>query len=298
MKKNFSWAALAGPACWRRPRRARLDVWDQATEDDNAVGTDNGITHGTEQTHDLGANAGSPDQDWYTLDSAGRSSYEVVVDGTTGDMNLSGSDVQRLSSSGSAVLQDSCAARRLQPRAALGQRHLDRRDELHPHPGRLVRHHLQRERPVPHPHVREHLRHPALQQHGRADHRAERRQHGAVLLRRGVPLLQQRRNVPGHAVEQLRGARAAACSTPPLSASPRVRAARSSSPTTAGTAAWPARRSLSSPRRASRSIPRSSPGYSRNGSGHLGGREGSPGSPRVSGRPPGNPGMGPKGRSC
>ena len=37
-----------------------IDVWDQASEDDNTFGTDNGLTHGTEQLHDLGAEAGWP----------------------------------------------------------------------------------------------------------------------------------------------------------------------------------------------------------------------------------------------
>jgi hypothetical protein len=107
MKKNFFWAALVG-ACLIAAAPARaIDVWDQSTEDDNTSGTDNGLTHGVEQAHDLGANAGVADQDWYTLDSAGRSSYEVLVDGTTGDMNLSTGDVVRLASGGTTQLQDS-----------------------------------------------------------------------------------------------------------------------------------------------------------------------------------------------
>jgi hypothetical protein len=105
--KSWNWIAFAAAVLLAAAPARAIDVWDQATEADNSSGTDNGITHGTEQTHDLGANAGVADQDWYTLDSAGRSSYEVVIDGTTGDMNLSGSDVQRLASSGSTVLQDS-----------------------------------------------------------------------------------------------------------------------------------------------------------------------------------------------
>ena len=107
MKKNFFWAALVG-ACLLAAAPARaIDVWDASTEDDNASGTDNGLTHGVEQAHDLGAEAGVADQDWYTLDSAGRSSYEVLVDGTTGDMNLSTGDVTRLAKRRTTQLQDS-----------------------------------------------------------------------------------------------------------------------------------------------------------------------------------------------
>jgi hypothetical protein len=107
MKKNFFWAAIVG-ACLLAAAPARaIDVWDQSTEDDNTSGTDNGLTHGVEQAHDLGAEAAVADQDWYTVDSAGRSSYEVLVDGTTGDMNLSTGDVTRLASGGTTQLQDS-----------------------------------------------------------------------------------------------------------------------------------------------------------------------------------------------
>jgi hypothetical protein len=83
-----------------------IDVWDAATEDDNSTGTDNGLTHGTEQLHDLGAEAGVADQDWYILQSGARSSYEVLIDGTTGDMNLTGGDVARMGDS-VTVLQNS-----------------------------------------------------------------------------------------------------------------------------------------------------------------------------------------------
>lgn len=106
MKNTFTWAALASAALlFAAPARA-IDVWDAATEDDNTTGTDNGATHGTEQLHDLGAEAGVADQDWYILSSAGRSSYEVLVDGTTGDMNLTTSDVARMGGT-TTVLQNS-----------------------------------------------------------------------------------------------------------------------------------------------------------------------------------------------
>jgi hypothetical protein len=83
-----------------------IDVWDQATEDDNGTGTDNGLTHGTEQVHDLAGEGGVADQDWYIFTSVARSSYEVLIDGTSGDMNLTGSDVARMGDS-VTVLQSS-----------------------------------------------------------------------------------------------------------------------------------------------------------------------------------------------
>ena len=81
-----------------------VDVWDAATEDDGGTGTDNGAIHGTEQLHDLGANPGpTADQDWYIFQNTARSSYEVVIDGTTGDMNLTSGDVARMSDSVTVV---------------------------------------------------------------------------------------------------------------------------------------------------------------------------------------------------
>jgi hypothetical protein len=80
-----------------------VDVWDAASEDDGGIGTDNGAIHGTEQIHDLGNNAGVADQDWYIFQNTARSSYEVLIDGTTGDMNLTGGDVARMSDSVTVV---------------------------------------------------------------------------------------------------------------------------------------------------------------------------------------------------
>lgn len=106
MKKNFFWAALVGAALLAAAPARAVDIWDQASEDDNGIGTDNGAIHGTLQVHDLGAEAGVADQDWYVFQNTARSSYEVLVDGTTGDMNLTGSDVARMSSS-TTVVQNS-----------------------------------------------------------------------------------------------------------------------------------------------------------------------------------------------
>jgi hypothetical protein len=97
MKKNFFWAALVGACLFAAAPARAIDIWDQATEDDNTTGTDNGAIHGTLQIHDLGAEAAVADQDWYIFQNTARSSYEVLVDGTTGDMNLTGGDVARMS---------------------------------------------------------------------------------------------------------------------------------------------------------------------------------------------------------
>jgi hypothetical protein len=107
MNKNLTLAAFAAAALLLTTPARAIDVWDQSTEDDNTFGTDNGLTHGSEQIHDLGAEAGVADQDWYILNSAGRSSYEVLIDGTTGDMNLTTGDVARIASGGTTVLQNS-----------------------------------------------------------------------------------------------------------------------------------------------------------------------------------------------
>jgi hypothetical protein len=105
MKRKIVLGALLAAVLAVAPLLA-VDVWDQATEDDNTVGTDNGLIHGTEQVHDLGAEAGVADQDWYTLSSSRRSSYEVLIDGTSGDMNLTGGDVARMGGA-AIVLQNS-----------------------------------------------------------------------------------------------------------------------------------------------------------------------------------------------
>jgi hypothetical protein len=71
----------------------RADVWDEGPDADNTCGatSDNDLIHGVSQVHDLGALTGpSIDQDFYTLASRPYSSYEVVLDGLTGDLNNGG----------------------------------------------------------------------------------------------------------------------------------------------------------------------------------------------------------------
>jgi len=88
---------------------AIADVWDTASESDNDVNTDNELTHGTEQVHDLGVQPGpAADQDWYRVTVPDHASYEVVMDGTTGDLNVSFDDTQldRLDAAGVTILQN------------------------------------------------------------------------------------------------------------------------------------------------------------------------------------------------
>jgi hypothetical protein len=73
--------ALAAPA--------GADVWDTQGDNDNSNGTDNELIHGSMQVHDLGVLSGPTvaDQDWYLLAQKPRSSYEIVIDETSGDIS-------------------------------------------------------------------------------------------------------------------------------------------------------------------------------------------------------------------
>lgn len=76
--------ALASPA--------RADVWDLNFDHDNAPSTDNTLLHGTVQTHDmLPIQGGSTaDRDWYLMHVPDYSSWEVLIDSASGDLNLTG----------------------------------------------------------------------------------------------------------------------------------------------------------------------------------------------------------------
>lgn len=69
------------------PTLAGADVWDVQTQNDNSFDSENELIHGSDQVHDLGPLAGPTfDQDWYAFRQSPYSSYEVVVDGTSGDV--------------------------------------------------------------------------------------------------------------------------------------------------------------------------------------------------------------------
>ena len=74
-----------GLALYAAPSPA--DVWDTdpGNEDDDAL-TDNELFHGAIQVHDIAAQGGVVDQDWYVIRSRAFSSYEVLVFGIQGEV--------------------------------------------------------------------------------------------------------------------------------------------------------------------------------------------------------------------
>jgi len=92
------------------PTLRATDYWDVATNNDNGTSTDNELSHGIEQLHDLEANVGPvADQDWYKVIAYYRASYEVVIDSMSGDLDLQipADNFQRLAVDGTTVLQSS-----------------------------------------------------------------------------------------------------------------------------------------------------------------------------------------------
>jgi hypothetical protein len=80
---------------------ARADEWDEATDRDDGILTDNALFHGSQQEHDLARHIGPVvDQDWYLMGMQPFASYEVVVDGQTGDLLLGANQVQRMDVNG------------------------------------------------------------------------------------------------------------------------------------------------------------------------------------------------------
>jgi hypothetical protein len=82
---------------------ARADEWDAAVANDNGDATRNVPFHLAQQVHDLAAVAGVADQDWFLLGARPMSSYQFVVDGVTGDLDLQADDVQLLEERTGAV---------------------------------------------------------------------------------------------------------------------------------------------------------------------------------------------------
>jgi hypothetical protein len=109
MRKNV-WLVLGLGFALVSGRAAMADVWDVQTQNDNtAASTENELVHGSDQLHDLGALAGpAEDNDWYQISQKPFSSYEVVVDATSGDIGT-GLLVTRTDASGTTVLQTSLA---------------------------------------------------------------------------------------------------------------------------------------------------------------------------------------------
>jgi hypothetical protein len=96
-------------ACLMGAGALHADVWDLTTDNDNASTSNNTLIHGTDQVHDLAdLSTGGGDRDWYFVPVNAFSSYEVVVDGQTGDLDFDVASVRRFDYP-STFLQDSAA---------------------------------------------------------------------------------------------------------------------------------------------------------------------------------------------
>lgn len=87
---------------------AVADVWDVQSNSDNGATTKNELVHGTTQTHDLAVLNDNPDVDFFAIAQAPFASYEIVIDGLSGDF-VPGPLFQRLDMT-EAVLQTSVPA--------------------------------------------------------------------------------------------------------------------------------------------------------------------------------------------
>jgi hypothetical protein len=84
MSKNWRYLLAAVSLC---AAPAFADVWDIQTDNDDRPAGDNELAHGTAQTHDLGVRPGPrPDEDWFRIPQNPHTSYEVIVDGVSGDL--------------------------------------------------------------------------------------------------------------------------------------------------------------------------------------------------------------------
>ena len=92
--------------------------------------------HGDVQVHDLAAQGGVADEDWFAILSRPFSSYEVLVSGLQGELwGLEPTPpVDRVIATGAVLTAGDTAARRAGRLAvrALGQQHRDAGDGLHP----------------------------------------------------------------------------------------------------------------------------------------------------------------------
>lgn len=86
---------------------ARADVWDLGSDSDNDSGSDNEIVHGLTQVHDLAARAGGTieDVDWYAFRLPESRSFEIRLDGITGDTAGVGPSLDVIAADGTTVLQ-------------------------------------------------------------------------------------------------------------------------------------------------------------------------------------------------
>jgi hypothetical protein len=111
---KMSWLyAVAVVALCAVPVAARADQWDLQDDNDDTTGTDNELVHGTSQQHDLGVRPGPvADEDWFLMPQKRQASYEVIVDGVSGDLGFSGFALERVQVAGvtTTSLQTGAAA--------------------------------------------------------------------------------------------------------------------------------------------------------------------------------------------
>jgi hypothetical protein len=105
MRKTWLYVFLGAALC-NAPVHA--DVWDVQGDNDNTFETDNELVHGTTQAHDLGALPGPlADDDWYRMPNKPYASYEIIVDGASGDLGFKGLEVARVALDTTTVIQTS-----------------------------------------------------------------------------------------------------------------------------------------------------------------------------------------------
>lgn len=89
---------------------AGADVWDLQNANDDTFGTSNELVHGTRQTHDMAVRPGLvADQDWFLMPQKRQASYEVIIDGVSGDFD-GGPAIDRIASDRTTVLQQAIPA--------------------------------------------------------------------------------------------------------------------------------------------------------------------------------------------
>jgi hypothetical protein len=98
---------VAGIASLALTQAASADPWDLAAKNDDGPTTASELIHGSDEQHDLGATDGTADEDWFRVSLRAYSSYEVVVDGTGGD--IANVIVERIGTDGTTVLQTAFA---------------------------------------------------------------------------------------------------------------------------------------------------------------------------------------------
>jgi hypothetical protein len=100
---------LAAAAALALAGSAHADEWDTATASDGSAASTNTLLHGSTQPHDLAAGPlpqSLPDEDWYHVTVHPYSSYQFVVDGQTGMVDLGSAQVQRMTANGLGSLQN------------------------------------------------------------------------------------------------------------------------------------------------------------------------------------------------